>query len=159
MTTPDNQIPWPPATTYPKKKHTARNVVLIVIAALFATCGAVAFAGVVKGGSHHGTLTKASPTWVQPSTKPKTAVKNGAPAGIGEGTWVVGKDIKAGKYRTTGASDSSIPLCYWDIRTGSESGTIKTQGVKATATAQGLVTLKTGEYFTTSGCKTWTPAS
>lgn len=81
-----------------------------------------------------------------------------SPRVIREGTWEVGVDVQAGKYKTSGPADTSLPLCYWDVRAGSPEGDIKTQGVKDEADAQGVVTLRKGEFFTTSGCKDWAPA-
>lgn len=88
------------------------------------------------------------------STK-ATPKRSASPDMIQEGTWIVGTDVKPGKYKTLGAADSQIPMCYWDVRTGSETGEIIAQGVKDKANAQGLVTLKKGQYFTTSGCSDW----
>lgn len=75
---------------------------------------------------------------------------------IGPGIWQVGPDVKPGKYKTPGASDSAIPMCYWDVRKGSEEGEIGAQGVTNEASAQGVVTLAKGQWFNTSGCKPWT---
>lgn len=74
------------------------------------------------------------------------------PDTIREGTWEVGTDVKPGKYKTRGAVDSRIPMCYWDVKVGDE---ITDQGVKDQTDAQGIVTLKKGEVFTTSGCEEW----
>lgn len=81
-----------------------------------------------------------------------------SPRLIREGTWQVGVDVRPGKYKTAGPSDVNLPLCYWDIRKGAEDADIKTQGVKDAVNAQGVVTLRQGDYFTTSGCKDWAPA-
>lgn len=86
------------------------------------------------------------------SVKPKPA-----PATIGEGTHEVGRTVKPGKYTTTGAVVGVLTLCYWDVRTGSETGDIGAQGVRNKADAPGIVTLRKGQFFTTSGCETWTP--
>lgn len=75
---------------------------------------------------------------------------------VGQGTWEVGVDVPAGKYKTKGAIEGPLMLCYWDVRMGSEDGKIGAQGVKNQANAQGLVTLKKGQFFTTSGCQDWT---
>ena len=71
---------------------------------------------------------------------------------IREGTWQVGSDVKPGKYKTKGALDSVIPMCYWDVKTGDR---ITDQGVKNKPNEQGIVTLKKGQVFTTSGCELW----
>jgi hypothetical protein len=80
---------------------------------------------------------------------------NALPNTVGEGMWRVGKDIPAGKYRTNGASDPDFPLCYWHVAADDGDDHIKTQGVNDSPNQPGLVTLKTGQYFKTSGCKDW----
>lgn len=86
-----------------------------------------------------------------------------APAGpattIDPGTYVVGKDVQAGSYRTTGPSDSSLPNCYW--------ARLKDTSGDATAViANGLpggpttVTIsKSDGAFQTMGCATWKKTS
>lgn len=84
---------------------------------------------------------------VQPSpvaTKPGT---------IGNGTWVVGEDVKPGTYRSPGATDSSFPFCSWQVKTGKAYGDMGTSGEVADPQ---LVTLQKGQQFETSGCGTWT---
>jgi hypothetical protein len=75
---------------------------------------------------------------------------------IKDGTWRVGKDVAAGKYQTQGAADSVIPMCYWHTALDDSGQNIIAQGVSDGADEQGLVTLKAGQYFKTSGCKAWT---
>lgn len=71
---------------------------------------------------------------------------------IRPGTWEVGKDVKPGKYKTTGATNPEIPLCYWHVM---EDGQIMAQGVKDQVGAQGIVTLTKGDLFETNGCEPW----
>jgi len=78
--------------------------------------------------------------------------KSPSPDTIDEGTWEVGSDVKPGKYKTKGALPGAIPMCYWDVKIGEE---FKDQGVKDKAGEQGIVTLKKGQVFTTSGCEPW----
>ena len=85
------------------------------------------------------------PVKVVPSQRPNT---------IRKGTWRVGEDVKPGKYRTNGALPSEIPMCYWDVRQGSETGDYLDQGVTK-VDEPGLVTLKKGQYFKTTGCEEW----
>jgi hypothetical protein len=133
-----------------KKSHTARNVVLVLFAVVVAFCG---IAGVVLGR----TASKTPTTQAHASSSPPAPMQHKTSATIGEGTWIVGKDVKAGKYRTTGAADSDVPLCYWDVRKGSETGEFADQGAIDKADEPGIVTLKSGEYFKTSGCAVWSP--
>jgi hypothetical protein len=79
------------------------------------------------------------------------------PVTIRQGTWEVGVDVKAGKYRTGGALPSSIPMCYWDVRDGSPTGDFRAQGVTK-VDESGIVVLKKGQFFKTSGCEDWYPA-
>lgn len=143
----------------PKKKHGV--LFWGMIAGLVVALGACVGGLFTVASGPDSTPGAAPETHVAPIAKqlPPKNVKEGRPVSIDAGTWHVGTDVKAGKYQTIGADDTSIPLCYWDVRTGSEDGTIKTQGVKNTPTAKGYVTLKNGEYFTTSGCQPWTPVS
>lgn len=85
---------------------------------------------------------KATPS-VKPSPRPST---------IREGMWEVGKDVKAGKYKTSGATEGVVTLCTWIVRSGENPVTV---GTVDKPSAQGLVTLKAGQTFETNGCKDW----
>lgn len=77
--------------------------------------------------------------------------------GLGPGTYVVGKDIKPGTYKTAGPADPSIPNCYW-ARLKDTSGDF--QSILANNNTQGptTVTIKsTDGAFETAGCKSWIP--
>jgi hypothetical protein len=84
---------------------------------------------------------------------PKTSASQ-RPDTIREGTWEVGVDVKPGKYRTGGALEASIPMCYWDVRDGAPTGDFVDQGVTKVGES-GIVVLKKGQYFKTSGCEAW----
>ncbi|MCU1653468.1 MAG: putative secreted protein [Pseudonocardia sp.] len=74
----------------------------------------------------------------------------------GDGTYVVGTDIQAGSYRTTGPARSVIPNCYW-TRNSDTSGELSS--IIASDITQGptTVTIKpTDGAFHTSGCQPWT---
>ncbi len=79
-----------------------------------------------------------------------------APAGpqttFSEGTYLVGEDIKAGTYKTSGGPDDG---CYW-ARNKDDSG----EGDSIIANDLGggptRVTVKKGEIFETNGCEDWT---
>lgn len=88
---------------------------------------------------------------VTPQVSPQVSPRPGT---IREGTWEVGSDVKPGKYKTKGALETVIPMCYWDVKTGDR---ITDQGVKNKPNEQGIVTLKKGQVFTTSGCNEWYP--
>lgn len=141
----------------PRKRRIWPWVILGLFVALLCGFGGVALIGSAGDKTNGAPTNTPSPT---PNPGPsggvaKKVAKAVAPT-IGEGAWKVGTDVKPGKYSTVGAADSVIPLCYWDVRAGSETGDITAQGVSNKATAKGYVTLKSGEYFKTSGCKPWT---
>ena len=76
------------------------------------------------------------------------AEEKAAANSIAEGVWLVGEDIKAGRYRTTETVDSGS--CYWKIHKGSNiiDNDIVTGG-------RPTVTLRDGQEFTTRDCGTW----
>lgn len=71
---------------------------------------------------------------------------------IGDGTWVVGKHVKAGTYRSSGAADSVVPYCNWSAKSGEEIEDLDATDKKADPQQ---VTLKKGMTFETSGCAVW----
>ncbi|MET7622754.1 hypothetical protein [Streptomyces sp. NPDC005408] len=92
-------------------------------------------------------------------TAPTTPEEGPSPQGgieeeVGPGTHQVGKDMPPGTYRTQGPSDSDLPNCYW-ARLKDASGEF--DAIIANGNAQGptTVTVNTGEYFETSGCRNW----
>lgn len=78
----------------------------------------------------------------------KSAV-NGVVSIPSDGTWSVGVDMPAGKYRTTTATSD----CYWSItKTGTNGEDIVSNHVGG---GHLTVTLKTGQDFETMGCGQW----
>lgn len=75
------------------------------------------------------------------------AEEKAAANSITEGVWLVGEDIKAGRYRTTDTVDSG---CYWEIHKGSD--IIENDFVTG---GRPTVTLRDGQEFTTKRCGTW----
>lgn len=71
----------------------------------------------------------------------------------GDGVFVVGEDIKAGTYRTSGPSSGGIGSCYYAFKTGtgSDADIIDNNLIDGQAT----VTLKTGQIFETKSCSEW----
>lgn len=88
------------------------------------------------------------------SPQPRTSSAKPKTSGIGPGMWKIGRDVKAGEYVTEGANGT---LCYWDTRGDTGTEHIREQGTASADGEQGTVTLHTGEYFKTSGCKPWKP--
>lgn len=100
-----------------------------------------------------GTESKPASTFVEDEGTQHTSAPVSQRADtIRPGTWEVGKDVKPGKYKTAGATNPEIPLCYWHVM---EDGQIMAQGVKDQVGAQGIVTLTKGDLFETNGCEPW----
>lgn len=103
---------------------------------------------------------EASPTPETPTvtTNPSTAAflaaekKNHIP--VDGGVYEIGVDINAGRWRTAGASDPDIPLCYYSTTPTPDGGSnIDQQGV--TEGGPAIVDLPAGQFFHTSGCLEW----
>ena len=71
-----------------------------------------------------------------------------------DGTFKVGADIKAGTYKSDGKTNSISDFCYW-ARSTDDSGEISSIIANSFAEGPGRVTVKPGEYLTTSGGCTW----
>lgn len=69
---------------------------------------------------------------------------------IGEGDWAVGVDVQPGTYRTTQAVSGS---CYWEINSDANGGDIVANDI--VTGGRPTVTLKNGQYFSTSRCGDW----
>lgn len=71
----------------------------------------------------------------------------------GDGVYVVGKDVKAGVYKTTGPSGGNPVGCYYAFKngTGADADILDNNIVKG----QSSVTLKPGQVFETSSCSDW----
>lgn len=70
---------------------------------------------------------------------------------IGEGTYLVGEDVKAGSYKTDGPTGD---MCYW-ARRSDDSGELDAIIANDIVKGPGRVTLKKGEFFETNSCETW----
>lgn len=88
-------------------------------------------------------------------TKTKTVAPKAAATIPGEGTFVVGSDIKPGTYKTSGPSDSSLPNCYW-ARLKGTSGAFGDIIANGNPGGQTTITISSGDKaFQTSGCADW----
>ena len=98
-----------------------------------------------------------TPTTIEPSVKGKAGTPKtmNPPQAIGEGEWLVGEDVKAGRYKTKGAEDSLFTFCAWTVY-DKEDGDAIDFGTSDNEKAPGRVTLKKGNAFHTNGCKPWT---
>lgn len=123
--------------------------------AFFATLGLLVVAGIAVGVS---TVREgpALPELNLPLTEPArdeagSAVPDGT---VTNGMWLVGTDIQPGTYRTPGPADSVLPNCYWE-RLRDASGEFSAIIANGNATGPVSVTVLAGEYFASSGCRSW----
>jgi hypothetical protein len=86
---------------------------------------------------------------------PSKAAKPAAAKGVKDGEWLVGTDVPAGRYQSSGPDGNY--MCYWQLTTeaGAQPGE---QAFLSNDAPPGhaYVTLKKGEYFKTSHCGPWT---
>jgi len=125
------------------------------------TVGAVAgYAG--AGGSTNApgaataTVTVSSGgTKTSPTGKSDTTQRQRPGEIPGDGTYVVGQDIRPGTYRTDGPQGGLITDCYW-ARLSSTSGNSQDIIANGDTKGQTAVTIaSTDKAFTTRGCKPW----
>lgn len=93
---------------------------------------------------------------VTPAVSAAAPVASGPATSVGDGTYEVGTDLVAGRYKTTGPNVSNIvPSCYWS-RSKDDSG--ETSAIIANDNLRGpaSVTIRKGEFFTASGGCKWT---
>ncbi|WP_019073257.1 hypothetical protein [Streptomyces hokutonensis] len=123
------------------------------------------FIGVLIGLTGNPNADKASPsaTVTATTTALQTVRATGSPAvdkvpadGIpGDGTYVVGSDIKPGTYSTKGPQGGLITSCYW-ARLSSTSGEVKDIIANNATSGRTTVTISASDKaFTTTGCKPW----
>lgn len=87
-------------------------------------------------------------TVTAPPPAPEATKASGPKTSFGSGTYEVGVDIEAGKYKTDGTDG-----CYWArLSSPSSRGIIKNFFGEGPQT----VTVKKGEYFESQRCGTWT---
>ena len=115
----------------------------------------VAATGAV-GGCKTGSSTTKSSTSPSPPASASTSATTpkGPKTSFGPGKYKVGTDIAAGSYATDGPADSAIPNCYW-ARERNNSGSLNAIIANDNTTGPTSVTVNAGEYFETTGCKTW----
>lgn len=135
-----------------KKKPTAYTAVFV--AGIILTGAVACNAG--TDGPHQplNATTTQPPTSTSPS-QPSTPSQQ-APAGsVGDGTYLVGSDIKAGQYKTDGPDKNAvIPNCYW-ARMKDNSGAITSIIANNNSAGPDRVTVSSGEYLQLSGGCTW----
>ncbi|UIX29555.1 hypothetical protein [Streptomyces sp. GQFP] len=121
--------------------------------------------GVLIGVTSNSSTNKAAPsaTVTTTATAMRAATDNTASAAgkvssgefPGDGTYVVGNDIKPGTYRSEGPQGGLIASCYW-ARLSSTSGELKDIIANNATSGQTTVTIAaTDKAFNTTGCKAW----
>lgn len=135
------------------KSHTSRNILIGMGLLILVLCFGGILVSALSSSEGEENIAPATDPIATKAASPSAKVTQ-RPDTIREGMWEVGKDIPAGKYRTKGALESIIPLCVWDIK--SSKGDMIDFGTLSEPDAQGIVTLKAGQTFTTNGCKDWT---
>lgn len=111
---------------------------------------AVASLALVAGLAACGSTSTTTPT--TPTSK---AAPSGGPASstatIGDGTWLVGEDMAAGQWKTSGQVEAG---CYWQI---SKAGTNGNDIIANDNVSGGVarVTVKKGQEFKSDGCGDW----
>lgn len=85
----------------------------------------------------------------QQRTRRKAAKKREA-SSIGSGQFEVGKDVKAGTYKTSGPDGDNLSGCYYEWKNSTEAGAdiVDNNIVDGPAT----VTLRDGQFFSNDGC-------
>jgi hypothetical protein len=91
------------------------------------------------------------------TAKPKAAKAAKVAATVpGDGTYLVGSDMKSGTYKTKGPADGSFG-CYW-ARAKDSSGELNSIIANDNLNGSGVVTVRKGETFKSSGCQDWVKA-
>ncbi|GAA1841485.1 hypothetical protein GCM10009836_21080 [Pseudonocardia ailaonensis] len=96
----------------------------------------------------------------EPAQAAAPAARAAAPAGpateASDGTYEVGVDLAAGRYKTAGPpADSIMKMCYWE-RDKNDSGQFDAIIANEIVQGPGSVTVKQGEFAKLSGGCTWT---
>jgi len=87
-------------------------------------------------------------------TQTSPAKPAGPATSFGDGTYEVGVDVVAGRYKTQGPTDDLFKNCYWQ-RTKDDSGQFRSIIANGNTQGPGSVTIKAGEFFQTSGGCNW----
>jgi hypothetical protein len=74
---------------------------------------------------------------------------------LGDGTFLVGSEIKPGTYHTDSPSSGN---CYWEREAGSNTGDIENIIANDNTSGPTTITISSSDYaFKDSGCETWYP--
>lgn len=152
------QVEAPQAPVVPVKgKSEIGNRVAIGALCLAIGAGSGFISGINLPAADPVDWIQSAPTVTETVTKsPKPAPSSSSSSssvmqGFGDGTYVVGEDIKAARYTTAEAAGEG---CYWEI---SESGTNGDKIIQNEFSAGGrqVVTLTKGQDFQTEDCGKW----
>lgn len=130
---------------------------LIVVALLIGACSA-AMSGGTRPAGNVGPLSAAppAPAIVTAAVQPPVVSTPAGPAtAMGDGTYEVGPDIVAGKYKTPGTGGSGVlDSCYW-ARMKDDSGDLGSIIDNDNFNGPGVVSVKKGELLKLSGGCAW----
>lgn len=144
---PYNQYPqqaWPPPAQPAPKRRRKWPWIVGGIVLLLIIIGSV------------GNAKPATPTVVNAgpaASQAQAATPTGPASTITDGTYQVGVDMVAGRYKTN--FQGSTGMCYWE-RSKDDSGQFTSIISNDNLQGPGSVTVKKGEFFKVSGGCTWT---
>ena len=168
MTYPQQPPPYVPAPSGPPPKQRRARWPWVVAATAvlligFGSCGASTrtssdtppyygpsgSTAVAKGGASVAKGAPAAPAAPAPAP-------SGPLTRFGDGTYEVGVDVAAGRYKTPGSGEPGIwGSCYWE-RSKNDSGSFDSIISNENLQGPGSVSLKPGEFFKTNGGCQWT---
>lgn len=156
---PGNYDPQATYTPPPPKKRLRWLPWALAGALVLATIGCIAamFAADPKGEPVAPKATPAATKTAQAQTAKSAAPKKAAslPTRVGDGTFIVGKDVAAGEYKSNGAAEGIVTLCTWTTSRDNSFNKVIDFGAADDIAQPSLVTLKKGQYFKTNGCQPW----
>lgn len=164
-------FPQQPPPAQPKRKPFGWVAMIIATASALAIGSCMGgVAGVAGSGAPQATVTEPGPTVTVTQPGPTVTVTQKAeapaekkeeeppkeePAGLGDGTYEVGEDIKPGRYKTVVPADSAN--CYW-ARMKDDSGELDAiiANENNQPGARVSVTIKKSDgFFKSTGCGDW----
>lgn len=156
---------WPTRTERPSPPPRKRRRWPFVVAGVLALFVIVGIVAAVTGSNGTAAPTVTVPTPVAPTAAPAPVAAAPVPSApvpaagpsttVGDGTYEVGVDMAAGKYKTTGpGADSITGMCYQQ-RAKDSSGEFGSIISNDLVQGPGVVTVKDGEVVTFSGGCEW----
>lgn len=141
--------PQPPTAQPPKRKFPWMlfGILALFVVGSLAMCGVALNSTVDELGQSTTQTEEAERGAAKATSKPKAKAQQWK-----DGTYKVGEDIKPGTYKSPGAADSVVPLCYAD--THDAEGTIRAQEVVDGTSEPVYLVVKAADGFVTiRGCK------